>query len=349
VALRAVLLGRNRRGLALRLLALVAASTLLLGYAVWPRPSGFERAVRLLPGDVQRVLWTDWQAVRAEVDCDDWQRCESDLADTDLGAASALIGDAEALEEQLGWGPRTIGWELLGQGTRGQVLVVGGLEGDRIDALAADYEDRGFTPPAEDRVDGGVWEGGADLLASLGIGESVFGNVAFLAGEGLLLSSDDPGHLADAVEAAAGGDGLDFGEAAAVATPLTAVGLVGDRACEELSFAEADPGAQAEAEQLVKAAGGVQPLDGYLVALGADGAWTAVLGFEDDGAAEDDLLPRQRLAAGADPGQMTDYHDLFTLESAATDGRSVVLRGRAVDAAYALSQTTQGPVLLASC
>lgn len=349
MALRAVLLGRDRRGLALRLLGLAVALTLLLGYAVWPRPSVFERAVRLLPDDARRVLWTDWQAVRAEVDCDDWERCATDLADTDLGAASALIGEAEALEEQLGWGPRSIGWELLGQGASGQVLVVGGLDGERIDTLAAAYEDRGFTPPADDRVDGGVWEGGGDLIATLGIGEAVFGNAAFLSDEGLLLSSDDPDHLAEAVQTAREGDGLDFAQAGSVDAPLTAVGLVGDRACEELSFAEADPGARAEAERLVEAAGGVQPLDGYLVALGADGAWTAALGFEDDRAAEADLVPRQRLAAGADPGQMSDYHDLFSLKSAEADGRSVVLRGRAVDAAYPLTQTTQGPVLLASC
>lgn len=331
-------------------IALVVIIALALtAYAVWPRPAAFERAVGLLPEDSQRVLWTDWAAIRGEVDCRDWSRCEERLSDTDLGAASALVISAEALEGQLQWGPRLVDWEVLGQSTAGQVLVVGGFDSEQLESVATTYAARGFTAPSEKRLDGGVWTGGGDVLARLGISEPVFGHAAFLADEGLLLSSDDPGYLADAVASARTGDGPDLPLVASVDNAIAAVGLAGDRACEELGFATADSGAQAEAEQLVEAAGGVSPLDGYLVALGPDGAWTAVLGFEDDARAERDLLPRQRLAAGTDPGQAGTYPELFTLDSAETDGSSVVLRGVARPAAYALTQTTQGPVLLASC
>lgn len=349
MAVRDILLGRGRRGIVVRVVALVAIAALLLAYAVWPRPTELERAVGLLPADAQRVLWTDWAGVRDELGCTEWSACADEAADRDLSTPSSLLGSAEALEEQLRWGPMTIGWELLGQGESGQVLVAGGLTAERLEDIARAYEEHGVTPPSKRRLDGGVWQGDADLLAAVGIGEGLFAHVAFLQDDGVLLTSDDPAFLADAVAAARSGDGPVLPSPGVVGEALAAVGLAGDRACAELGFAEADEGARAEAEQLVAAAGGVSPLDGYLVALGPDDTWTAVLGFEDDRRAERDLVPRQRLAAGADPGQGGSYPELLRLESAETDGSSVVLRGEARPAAYALTQTTQGPVLLASC
>lgn len=349
MAVRDLILGRGRRGLVVRVAALVLLATLALAYAVWPRPATIERAVGLLPEDAQRVLWTDWAALRQELSCGDLTACADEAADRDLSTPSSLLASAEALQSQFDWGPMTVGWETLGQGTSGQLLVVGGLGEERLETIAEAYEEHGFIAPSKGRLDGGVWTGGADLLARIGISETLFSHVAFLGDEGVLLSSDDPDYLADAVAGARTGDGPALPLPGSVDDAIAAVGLAGDRACEELAFATADSGAQAEAEQLVEAAGGVSPLDGYLVALGPDDAWAAVLGFEDDRRAERDLLPRQRLAAGTDPGQAGSYPELFTLESAETDGSSVVLRGKARPSAYALTQTTQGPVLLATC
>jgi hypothetical protein len=349
VAVRQLLLSDGWRGIVLRLG--IAVPLLALGiaaYAVWLRPSEFSRAAELLPPDTARVLWTDWAGVRAELDCADWSGCRTGLEDSDLAAASVLPASAEAVTAAFGWGPQTISWELLGQGVSGQVLAVQ-LEGrSATEAVADSYEEAGFTRPSSGRLDGGIWEGGPDVLADHGVAEALFGNVAFLADRDVLLSSDDPRFLAKAVDAARSG-GLDFGLAGHAGEPLAAVGLTGDRACTELGFATADPGAAAEAESLVADAGGVEPLDGYLVALGPDRAWTAAFGFEDDARADHDLLPRQRLAAADDPGQMESYPDLFTVEEATTSGRDVVLRGTASRSSYALTQLTQGPVLLASC
>lgn len=349
MAVRQLLLADGWRGIALRLgIAVPLLALVIAAYAVWLRPSEFSRAAELLPPDTARVLWTDWAGVRSELDCADWDACRTELEDSDLAAASVLPGSADAVAAGFGWGPETISWELLGQGVSGQVLAVQ-LEGrSATEAVADSYEEAGFTRPSSGRLDGGVWKGGPDVLAEHGVSEALFGNVALLADRGLLLSSDDPGFLAEAVDAARA-EGLDFGLTEHAGDPLAAVGLTGDRACTELGFATADAGAAADAESLVADAGGVEPLDGYLVALGPDRAWTAAFGFEDGARADHDLLPRQRLAAADDPGQMESYPDLFTVEEASTSGSSVVLRGTASPSSYTLTQLSQGPVLLASC
>jgi hypothetical protein len=46
---------------------------------------------------------------------------------------------------------------------------------------------------------------------------------------------------------------------------------------------------------------------------------------------------------------MLSYRDLFRLDAAERHGRDIVLRGHARPSAYALTQVSQGPVLLASC
>lgn len=346
MTVRRVLTGRSRRGLLVRLGVLVALLALALVYAAWPRPSELSRAAALLPAGTQRVLWTDWAGVRDDLHCRTWDACASAVDDADLSAATALSTSADALYRHLGWGPQNADWELLGQARHGEVLVVHVPDVARV---ARAYDHAGFTPPAKDRLDGGVWTGGGDVLAGLGIDEPIFGATAFLADQGLLLSSDDPAWLARAVSAATGGHHLDFDLTRELDHPLAAVGLVGDRACSELSFATADDGAQAEAAQLVESAGQVNPLDGYLVGLGPGRSWTAALAFESDARAKQDLVPRQRLAGGEDPGQMLSYRELFTLRSAERHGRDVVLHGRTRPSAYALTQVTQGPVLLASC
>ncbi len=347
MAVRPVLTRLVPRRRSVRLVASLTVITLLaaLAYAAWPRGSSFSRATELLPEDVQRVLWTDWSGARAELGCRDWASCTTPLEDSDLGAASVLASQGNGLTAAFGLRADEVEWELLGQGVSGQVLVVKVASPAAVRSAVAKT---GFTAPAHKRADGGVWEGGDDLLATTDVTEPAFQNAAFLDDDGLVLFSDSPSHLADAV-AAARGTGLDFPLAATAGEPLAAVGLVGGRVCTELSFTAADPGAQAEAEQIIDDAGGATPLDGYLAALGPDGSWTAAFGYESATQAKRDRDVRAKLAVQDDPGQMQSYPDLFTVDSVDTDGASVVLRGHARDSSYALTQVTQGPVLLASC
>jgi hypothetical protein len=341
-----------------RLAALVALVLVLAvgAYAAWPRPaSTFEHATSLLPKDTLRIAFTDWSGVRAELKagadgCETWPQCDGvDVLDaTDVASSSVTASMGPDLVKAFGWGPRTLDWELLGQARKGQVLIAD-LGSADVGAIAAKYADHGFADPGKKRLDGAVWRGGPDVLAQVsGLTDAVLENVAFLGDEHLLLSSDDAEELAGAVKSARDG-GLDWDLASSVTDPLSAVGFVGDFACEALSMAAADPGAQATAARTVEAAGGVSPLRGYLVALGAARSWTAVFGFENSDQARHDARTRQTLARAEDPGQMETYTDLFTVSSAERDDHVVVLHGKAKPSSYALSETTQGPVLLASC
>jgi hypothetical protein len=94
----------------------------------------------------------------------------------------------------------------------------------------------------------------------------------------------------------------------------------------------------------------VSPLTGYLVALQPEDRMTVVLGFENDDQAADDATSRRRLAGGEDPGQLLAYPDLFHVAESEADGSEVVLGlDDVADDGYALTNLTQGPVLLASC
>jgi hypothetical protein len=334
-------------------LAVVIAAIL---YAVWPRSgSTLERATSLLPKDTVRITFTDWSGVRAEMDadakgCAAWPHCDgaSVLDGSELASSSVIAGLAPTLDEELGWGPRSLEWEVLGQGRKGQVLIVD-VGSSKMAGIAERYEEHGFEEPGKRRLDGAVWSGGPDALAQIpDLAEPILQNVAFLADEHLLLSSDSASALASAVKSARDG-GLSWDLAGAVTEPLSAVGFVDDFACEALSMATADPGARATAARTVEEAGGVSPLAGYLVSLGPDRAWTAAFAFETVAQARHDARTRQSLARAEDPGQMESYPDLFTVSSAERDDRVVVLHGRAARSSYALSETTQGPVLLASC
>jgi hypothetical protein len=310
-------------------------------YAVWPRQgSALERATSVMPKDTLRLTFTDWAALRAEPGTVD--------LDSELASSSVVATMSPALDDEFGWGPRTAAWEALAQGRKGQVLIVD-LGSADIAKVADNYRKDGFTDPGKRRLDGAVWEGGPDVLATVpGLTEPLLQNVALLKDENLLISSEDPESVARAVKSVHDG-GLNWALAAKVGEPLAAVGFVDDYACEALSMAEADPGAQATAARTIDEVGGVSPLTGYLAALGPDRDWTAVFGFETVDQARHDASTRQALARADDPGQMESYPDLFRVTTAERDGRLVVLHGRAQPAAYALSEVTSGPVLLASC
>ena len=345
-----------------RVALLTAVAVVVVGvaaavaYVVWPRGSDFERAAGLLPAKTLRVSWTDWSRLRAETDVADpagkgEEEFLAELADRDL-AVSSLAASAPALRENLGFDPAAADWEILGQGRGGMVLVLKVSDDTDLGTVADRYEEAGFTRPDDDAMSGGVWKGGPDVVAGLdGLGSPELQHVAFLEDEGLMLSSDNAGYLESAVPYATGDeDGLDLSDLAGPAgDPLAAVALASDLACEELSMSSADPDAQAEADQLVEQAGGVDPVTGYLVAIGPDRSLTVVFGFENDDQAEQNARSRRALAGAEDPGQLLSYRELFDLDDVEADGSTVVLTGTAHLANAPLSNLSSGPVLLASC
>jgi hypothetical protein len=131
--------------------------------------------------------------------------------------------------------------------------------------------------------------------------------------------------------------------------PLAAAVYDGAYACERLAMSQADDDAQAEADQLVAAAGGVHPLTGFAMGVLPGGDVRAVMQVEDADDAPGDAEARAQLAAGPAPGQGGDFTDRFSVEAAGSDGREIALDLRPQDGAYVLSDLTSGPVLFATC
>ena len=346
----------RRVALLTALLVLVVAVAAVVGYVVWPRGSEFQRAAELLPDKTLRVSWTDWAGLRDQTDVKDPSGAGAEdflaeVSDQDY-SVSSLASAAQPLKETLGFSPVESEWEILGQSRSGMVMILKLGEDADFDAIAEKYAAAGFTRPDDDALAGGVWEGGPDVVSGLeGLESPELQNVAFLQDEGLLLSSDSAAYLRTAVPFADGDkDGLDLSDLAGPAgDPLAAVAMADDLACDRLRMSQADADAQTTADQLVEQAGGVSPLKGYLVALGADRSLTVVFDFENDDQAEKNVRSREALAGAEDPGQMLAYDELFDVDDVKQDGHRVVLTGATVEGSAPLSNLSAGPVLLASC
>ena len=351
---------RLRTPLLLAVALAVVTAAAIVTYVVWPRGSELERAAALLPKDTLRVTWTDWAGLREELDATDVDdtgaEAEAFLAeanDRDLSSASPTAGTSAAIAAGFGFSPLTSEWELLGQGRDGMVLILKLADDADFGKIADGFDDVGFARPDEDALSGEVWTGGPDVITNVpDLGDPLLQNVAFLEEEHLLVTSDNADYLAEAMPVVEGEeDGLELGELVdPLEDPLAAVVFASDFACEDLSMGEADEGAQALAEQLVDDAGGVSPLTGYVAALQPDDRMTLVFDFETEKQAEKNARSRRALAEVDDPGQLVSYPELFSVEDSEADGHRVVLRLEdVVDDGYALTNTTQGPVLLAAC
>lgn len=342
--------------------ALVALVALAVGGLVaWRTLAPTTRlaeAVSMAPSGTSRVAWTDWEGVRRELGADvdagsTAEQVEAFIAETfddDLSSMSALGTSAGVMQEELGFSPATISWELLAQSEGGAVEIIGIEDAVDLGDVADRLTDLGWRPPEDED---GVWVGGPDVLSGVGpMLTPELQHFALLEDERIVLASDQAPYLEQALETIKGrGDeaddladlALDLGE------PLAAAVYDGAYACQELAMSQADEGAQAEAEQLLEAAGGVHPLTGFAMGLLPGGDVRALMQVEDADDAPGDAEARARLAGGPAPGQGGDFSDRFTVEEAASEGREVFLELRPVEGAYVLSDLTSGPVLFATC
>jgi hypothetical protein len=328
----------------------------LVGWRLLAPSTPLARAVSLVPADTTRLSWTDWAGVRRELGTDVGPGSSAEEVDdlmaeafnADLSPMSALGTSAGVMHEELGFSPASVSWELFAQSGNGAVEVLG-VDGDvDLDAVADRLSDLGWTEPED--ADG-VWVGGPDVLS--GVGSMLtpeLQHVALLADDGLVLTSDQAPYLEQVLDGLDGDGPKELVElAAALDEPLAAAVYDGAYACENLAMAQADDDAQAEADQLVDAAGGVHPLTGYALGRLPGGDVRAVLQVEDADDAAADAEARARLAAGPAPGQGGDFTDRFAVEAAGAEGREVVLDLSPVEGAYVLSELTSGPVLFATC
>ncbi|MDR7252045.1 hypothetical protein J2X46_001021 [Nocardioides sp. BE266] len=337
------------------LLVLVAG---LVAFRMVDRGTPLQRALDLVPAATSRASWTDWEAVRTELGTDvgassDARAVDAFLSDAfsrDLSSMSALATSAGVMQEQLGFSPATIDWELLAQSGDGAVDVMKVGDKADLDDLAERLAEKGWKEPDEED---GVWVGGPDVLSGAGsLLTPELQHFALLHDEGIVLASDQAPYLEQVLEvvhgdADAAGDLADL--AGSLETPIAAAVYDGDYACEKLAMSLADDDAQAEADQLVAAAGDVHPLTGFAMGIEPDGDVRALLQVEDADDAPGDADARAQLAAGPAPGQGGDFTDRFTVTEAGSDGRVITLDLRPAEGEYVLSDLTSGPVLFATC
>ena len=357
------MLRRLPRGAAI---ALVAGLTVVLVVAVvrgvrwWhdERTADLARAASLAPASTERLSWTDWQAVRRKVGAGIDARASTDEVAAfldeafgrDLSTSSALVESAATMHEQFGFSPATLDWELLAQGPDGAVEILGFPDETDFEALANTLESLGFTRPGDEH---GVWAGGPDVLVRVGPGltpELQF--FALLPDAGVVLTSDTQGYLEEAVKAATGDSEHlttvdDVVEAAE--SPLVAAVFTGAYVCEHLAMAGADDSDQAQAEELVRLAGGVHPMTAFAMATQPGGDITVSMAFQSEDAARHDADSRAALASGPAPGQGGDFTDRFELTSATAQGAVVQLDLTPIEGQYVVSDLTSGPVLFATC
>jgi hypothetical protein len=348
-----------RRRLALGLAALVVLA--VVGGLLWwwdGDRTRLESAVDLAPASAERLSWTDWNAVRREVGADlgaspDGESVAAFLDEAfadDLTSTSALVASSRTMQDELGFSPGTLDWELFAQGPDGAVDILGLDDQQDVDELAGTLAALGYTEPDEED---GVWRGGADVLARVGPGLTPeLQHVALLADEGVVLTSDQVAPLEAAVAGVRGdADTLESVDdvVGAIGSPLSAGVFTGGYACERLAMASADADDQAEADALLEAAGEVHPMTGFAMGLRPGGDVRVAMSFEDDDAARTDVETRATLAGGPAPGQGGDFTDRFAVADAVSTGNVVTLELEPVPGQYVLSDLTSGPVLFATC
>ncbi len=270
-------------GLALVLVAAVA----VVGWRWWQdrHRTDLERAVAYAPADTARFSWTDWAAVRGELgaDLDDRSSAEDVeefLSDglrrrPHLGVRDGRVGHRAAAGLRLLPRRRRLG-AARRRAPRARSCSSGCPTALDVDELADGFEALGLpTRPTRTRASGTAgsssWPSSAEQNGSSLSPQ--FQYLALDADRHLLLASDSGPYLRDAV--AGLDDDLDdeglSDVIGAVGEPLSAAVYTGDNACKALAMAQADEGDQSSADQLVAAAGGVDPLTGFAMAAEPDG------------------------------------------------------------------------------
>jgi hypothetical protein len=262
------------------------------------------------------------------------------------------VASAEVLHEEYGFSPATLEWELLAQSPDGAAVVMRLPEGTDFDALADRLEDLGYERPQEPS---GVWTGGADLLPSIGTVTPELQYLALDADQGLVVGSDAEGYLERAMETVIGeADPMTDLEpvADAVSTeggPLAAALYTGPQACSALAMGEASQSDQDEAQELVAAAGEVNPMTGFAMAVDPSLDVRVAMSFESEEQARTNADSRAQLAVGPAPGQGGTFDDRFRLGRVSAEDSVVTMELEPRAGEYVLSDLTSGPVLFATC
>jgi hypothetical protein len=328
--------------------------------------TSYEDAVSWLPKSTLRATYTDWASVRSlaggrslgsSSTTRDVSNFLSRADDLDLTSTSAVVDSTYAMNRLYGFSPLDAQWEMYGQSREGAVDVLRLDRSVDLDGVERNLRRLGYTPPADGAGTGGVWAGTTDLVAQIDPSLTpVMQNVVVLPEQRVVLLSDSDGYASSSAAVVTGDDpGLDevagtIALARVAGEPATAVLFASDFACDALSMAEADEEDQAQAKELISAAGGVRPLAGLVIAMHPDRSLVVGMHFESSDRAAEDLRPRVKLASGEAPGQGGTFGERFRVKEAVADGNEIVmqLQPAAKDLSL-ISDLTEGPLLFASC
>jgi hypothetical protein len=332
-------------------------AVVVVGFVWWQQThtTDLEKAVHLAPSGSQRLLWTDWSAIRAELDADlSSSSSAGQLSafldrgyDADLTSTSALLESATLLHERFGFSPADIDWELFAQSESGAVITLHLPDSVDVDEIGDSLEELGYTRPDDED---GVWEGGASLLPEIGSGLTPeLQYLALDSDDHLVRASDNATFLEQTVDGEGDQDeGVD-GVVDASGEPLSASIYTGDRACRALAMSGADAGDQQQAEELVGRAGKVNPVTGFAMSAQPGGDIRVVMSFENGDQARTNADTRAILASGPAPGQGGDFSDRFRLGKVSAAGNLVTMELRPREGEFVMSDLSTGPVLFATC
>ena len=341
------------------LVAVLVLTLVIVGTLWWRSGSGtdFQRAAALAPADTERLSWTDWRAVRAELDAEltadssanDVRAFLDRGFDADLTSTSALVESAPVMQLRYGYSVATVDWELFSQSARGAVVIVQLGDDADFSALGDRLADLGYTRPTQET---GVWRGGEDLMGRIGSNLTPeLQYVALDADRGLVLSSDNGEFLTSAIKDTEG-DGIqdDLGSVIdASADAISASAYNGDYTCTGLAMSQADEDDQAQAALLLEQAGKVNPIRSMAMSVQPDRSVRVSMAFANDDQARVNADTRAILVAGPAPGQGGDFTDRFRVDSVVADGSLVNFELVPNEDSYVLSDLSSGPVLFATC
>jgi hypothetical protein len=131
--------------------------------------------------------------------------------------------------------------------------------------------------------------------------------------------------------------------------PLSAEVYSGDYACGALAMAHAGASDQAQAKQLLAAAGEVNPYSAFAMSEEPDGSVRVGMEFDGSGTARTNADTRATLARGPAPGQGGTFGERFRVSSVTAQGSLVVMHLDPRPDASVLSDLSTGPLLFATC
>ena len=354
----------GRRGLVIGVL--VVALVVVAAFVVRDRlaRTPLEEAVELLPPGTVRLAWTNWATAAESIPDSDLSASSSvedvdafleKAFDKDLTTMSALSDSFEAMAENYGIIPLDAEWEAYAQAEDGAVDVLKLSEDVDLGALEDSFESIGYDPPADGAGSDGVWVGTPELVAGLDVPLTpVHTNVAVVESERLMLMSDSPTYLEQAIAVVTDGEDS-MASAEGVPELVDAAGKAtvaqlwaGDLACRDLAMSQADTRDAADAELLVEEAGGVSPLAGLVMAQQPDRSMVVGMYFETDEQASADLQPRTDLASGPAPGQGGTFPERFRVADSVAEDQLITMTFDPVGGPL-LGDLGQGPVLFATC